>query len=153
MIERDVPFDVLFGQRGHAGRDLSVNWHVVDPLFLKWRDQRARFAGVTLEKSFLLERGDVLHHRCLTRETKMTLDFTCAWGQSALALFALDEIENFFLAIGEHELSIAGLNCGASSNEHLSLLTPRFSAVLCKEVIENRLNFLLSARYRPEARC
>src|SRR6266480_7551562 len=119
MIERDVPFDLLFGQGGHAGGDLSVNWHVVNAVLLKWRDQRARFAGVTLEKSFLLERGDVLHHRCLTGETKMTLNFARARGQSPVALFALDKIEDFFLPLGEHELSIAGLDCRASSNEHL----------------------------------
>ena len=99
MVERNVPFDVLFGHRRHAGGDLSVNRHVVDPLFLNWRDQRARFAGVTLEKSFLLERGDVLHHRSLTRETKMTLDLARARRQSAIALFALDQVENFSLSI------------------------------------------------------
>ena len=95
-----MSFDVLFGQRGHAGWDLSVNRHVVDPLLLHRRDQRARFAGVTLEKSFFLEGGDVLHRRRLTSETKMTLNFARARRQPAVTLLALNEIENFFLAFG-----------------------------------------------------
>src|SRR2546430_13319750 len=99
MIERDMSFDVFFSDSRHAGRNLSVNRHVVDPLFLNGRNQRARFAGVTLEKSLFLQRGDVLHCRCLARKTKMTLDFACARSQSAVALFALDEIENFSLSI------------------------------------------------------
>src|ERR1051325_7512134 len=99
MIERNVTFDVLLGQRRHARGDLSVNRYVVDSLFLHRRDQRARFAGVPLEKSFLLERRDVLHRRSLTGEPKMTLDFACARGESAVALLALDEIQNFFLTI------------------------------------------------------
>src|SRR5215467_8432033 len=99
MIERDVTFDVLLRERGHACRDLSVNRHVADALFLQRRDQRARLAGVTLEKSFFLERGDVLHHRCLTGKPKMTLDFTRARRDAFLALLALDEIQNFFLSV------------------------------------------------------
>src|SRR5205823_7155284 len=116
--QRDVAFDVLLGQRRHAGRNLAVNWNVMDALLLQLRNQRARFSGVTLEKSFFLERADVLHHRSLTREMKMTLDLARARGQSALALFALDEIEDLFLALSQHELSIAALDGDASSNEH-----------------------------------
>src|SRR5256885_8725456 len=100
MIERDVSFDVLLGERRHAGRDLSVNRHVVDSLLLHWRDQGARFAGVTLKKSFFLERGDVLHRRSLAGKTKMTLNFARARRQAAVALLVLNEIENFSLALG-----------------------------------------------------
>src|SRR2546421_12058774 len=120
MIERDVAFDFLLSHSGHAGRNLAVNRHVVDALLLHRRDQGARFAGVTLEKSFFLERGDVLHHRRLAGETKMTLDFAGARSESFVTLFALDEIENALLSRGQHELSIAGSNCDASSNEQVS---------------------------------
>ena len=109
MVERNVSLDVFFGHGRHAGRDLSVNRHIVDPLFLDRRNQRARFAGVTLEKSFPLERDDVLHYRCLTREPKMTLDFARARGDAFLALLALDKMEDVPLPIGQHELSIGGL--------------------------------------------
>src|SRR5207302_4466794 len=108
--------------RRHAGRDLAVNRNVVDTLLLHRSDQRARFAGVTLEKSFFLERADVLHDRSLAREMKMTLDLARARSESVLALFALDEIENLFLALSQHELSIAAMNSDASSNEHLFLV-------------------------------
>ena len=100
MIERDVAFDILLGQRGHAGRDLSVNRHVVDPNFLDRRDQRACFAGVTLKKSFFLQRGNVLHHRRLAGEPEMTLDFARARGDAFFPLLPLDEIENVSLAFG-----------------------------------------------------
>ena len=100
MIKRDMAFDFLLGHSRHAGRNLAVNWHVVDPLLLQRRDQRARFAGVALEKSFFFERGYVLHHRRLTRETKMALDFAGARRQSLVTLFALDEIENTLLSRG-----------------------------------------------------
>ena len=99
MIERNMAFDVFFGDGGHAGGNLSVNRNVVNALFLQRRDQRARFAGVTLEKSFFLERGDVLHHRRLTGESKMTLDFARARSESFVALLALNEIQNASLSI------------------------------------------------------
>ncbi len=97
-----MAFDILLSQRRHAGRNLSVNRDVVDPDFLDRRDQRARFASVTLKKSFLLERGDVLHHRRLTGEPKMALDLARARGDAFFALLALNEIENLSLAIRKH---------------------------------------------------
>ena len=122
-----MTFDVLLGHCGHAGRNLSVDWHVVDPDFLDRRDQCPCFAGMTLEKSFFLERADVLHDRSLAREMKMTLDLARARSESALALFALDKIENFSLPLRQHELSIAAMDCGASSNEHCARVAPRAS--------------------------
>ena len=108
-VERNVSFDVLLGQCRHAGRNLAVDRHIGDADFLDGRDQRARFAGVTLQKSFSLERGDVLHHRRLTGESKMTLDFARARSESFVALLALDKIENAFLPLRQHELSISVL--------------------------------------------
>ena len=81
----------------------------MDSHFLDRRDQRARFAGMTLEKSFPLERGEILHHRSLAGEMKMTLDLARARRETALTLFALDEIENFSLPFRQHELSIGAL--------------------------------------------
>jgi hypothetical protein len=78
----------------------------VDPDLLDRRDKRAGFAGVTLKKSFLLERSDVLHHRRLAGESEMILDLARARGDALFALFALDEMENASLAVGQHELSI-----------------------------------------------
>src|SRR5215831_17969834 len=109
MIDRDVAFDVLLGQRRHARRDLSIDRHIVDPHLLDRRDQRPRFAGVTLEKSFLLERGDVLHYRRLTREPKMTLDFARARRNAFLALLSLNEMKNVSLSVRQHELSIGAV--------------------------------------------
>jgi hypothetical protein len=66
---------------------------------LDGRDQRARFAGMTLQKSFPLERGDVLHHRRLTGKSKMALNFARARSESFVALLALNEIQNASLSI------------------------------------------------------
>ena len=98
-VERDVSFDVLLSQRRHAGRNLTVDRHIGDADFLDGRDQRARFAGMTLQKSFPLERGDVLHNRRLTGESKVTLDFARARSESCVALLALNEIQNASLSI------------------------------------------------------
>jgi hypothetical protein len=73
---------------------------------LHGRDQRARFAGVALEKSFPLQGGEVLHHRSLTGETKMALNFARARREPFFALLALNEIENALLSVRQHELSI-----------------------------------------------
>jgi hypothetical protein len=74
----------------------------VDSHFLHRSDQRARFAGVTLQKSFSLERDEVLHHRSLTGETEMVLDFARARRESFLTLLTLDEIEHAFLPRSQH---------------------------------------------------
>src|SRR5207237_1571990 len=105
-IERDMSFDVLLSQCRHAGRNFAVNRDVVDPHFLHRRDQCARFAGMALQKSFSLERGEVLHHRSLAGEMEMALDFTRARGQSFFALLALDEIEDAFLPLSQPYVSI-----------------------------------------------
>jgi hypothetical protein len=107
-IQRDMAFDVLLRRRGHARRDLAINRHIGNSDFLNRRDQCARFAGVTLEKSFSFERRDVLHHRSLTGKMKMTLDLARARGKSFVALLALNEIENAFLAMSQHKPSIGG---------------------------------------------
>ena len=105
-IQRDMAFDVLLRRGGHARRDLAINRHIGDSYFLSRRDQCARFAGVTLEKSFSFERGDVLHHRSLASKMKMTLDLARARGESFVALLALNEIEDAFLAMSQHKPSI-----------------------------------------------
>ena len=51
-------------------------------------------------RTFSFERRDVLHDRCLARETKMILDLSCAWRDPFFALFALNEIKDAFLACG-----------------------------------------------------
>ena len=104
-----MSFDVLLSQRRHARRNLAVDRHIMNTHFLNRRDQGAGFAGVTLQKSFPLERAEVLHDRGLTGEPKMTLDLARARGQSALSLLALNKIENFSLPLSQHELSIGAL--------------------------------------------
>src|SRR5437868_5587908 len=112
-IERDMSFDVLLSQCRHAGRNFAVNRDVVDPHFLHRRDQGARFAGMALQKSFPLEGSEVLHYRSLTGEAKMALDLARARGDSFFALLALDEIEDAFLSLRQHERSIgvSGRGC------------------------------------------
>jgi len=75
---------------------------------------------MSIQETFALERGDVLHHRRLAGESKMTLDFAGARRNSFLPLFALDKIQNISLALSEHVLMIVERNPGASSNEQVS---------------------------------
>ena len=55
-----------------------------------------------IEKTLSLQRGNVLHYRCLAGEPEMILDFTRAWRDPFLALLALDEIEDSPLPVGQH---------------------------------------------------
>ena len=109
----------LLGQRCHAGRDLSVNRYIGDLDFLHRGDKSARFAGVTIEKSFACEGRNVLHDRSLAGEAKMILDFARAGGDTFLALFALDKIKHASLSIGQHfKERMRHIRSDASSNEH-----------------------------------
>ena len=98
----------MLGQCRHAGRDLSVDRDVSDPNLLHGRNKRARLAGVTIEESFTLKGGNVLHDRRLAGETKMTLDFPRAGSDTFLPLFALNKIEHALLAIGQHAARWSG---------------------------------------------
>src|SRR5438105_10243576 len=73
-----------------------------------------------IEKTLSLQRGNVLHYRCLAGEPEMILDFTRAWREPFLALLALDEIENSLLPVGQHVCIILRSIADASSNEHES---------------------------------
>ena len=99
-----MAFDGLLGQGGHPRGNLSINRDVGDAHFLHWSNQGARLARMPIEKTFALERGNVLHDRGLACETKMALDFARAWCNSFLALLALDKIENVFLTVRQHVL-------------------------------------------------
>lgn len=90
----------LFRERCHAGRDLAVNGHVGDSDFLDRRNERTRFPGMAIEKTFPFQRGDVLHHRSLARETEVLLNFARAWRQAFFALLGLDEFQNASLPLG-----------------------------------------------------
>src|SRR4030095_4171362 len=117
LIERHVTFDGLFGQRRHACRDLPVNWNIGDPDFHSWSNQRPGLARVPVKKTFALQRRDVLHHRSLTREPKMTLDFARAWRNPFFSLLALDKVEHSLLPFRQHTFRIAQDPANASSNE------------------------------------
>jgi len=99
-----MALDGLLGQGGHPRGNLSINRNISDPNFLHRRNQGARLARMPIEKTFALERGNVLHDRCLAGETKMALDFARAWRNPFLALFPLDKIENVFLTVRQHVL-------------------------------------------------
>ena len=99
-----MAFNRLLGQRGHTRWNLSINRNVGDANFLHRRNQGARLARMPIEKTFALERGNVLHDRGLAGETKMALDFARAWGNPFLALFVLNKIENVFLTVRQHVL-------------------------------------------------
>src|SRR6266404_1674579 len=92
----------LLSQRRHPGRDLPINGNVSDPNSLDRGDERARFASMTIEKSFAFQSCDVLHDRCLARETEVVLNFARARRDSFLTLLGLNEIEHAFLPIGQH---------------------------------------------------
>ena len=102
-----MAFDRLLSQRRHAGRDLPVDWNVGDSDFHSWSNQRAGFARVAIEKPLSLQRSNVLHHRCLAGEPKMTLDFACAGRDPLLALLALNKIKNASLPLRQHVGMIA----------------------------------------------
>ena len=55
-----------------------------------------------IEKPFAFQRGDVLHHRCLTGEPEMILDFARARGDSGVALLALNKVKNASLPLSQH---------------------------------------------------
>ena len=55
-----------------------------------------------IEKPFAFQCGDVLHHRCLTGEPEMILDFARARGDSGVALLALNKIKNASLPLSQH---------------------------------------------------
>jgi hypothetical protein len=74
---------------------------------------------MSTEKTFSLQRGDVLHYRCLAGKPEMILDFACAGCDSFLSLLALDKIENAPLSLGQHPYIIIRTATKASSNEHL----------------------------------
>ena len=99
-----MAFDGLLGQGGHPRGNLSINRNVGDANFLHRRNQGARLARMPIEKTFALERGNVLHDGGLAGETKMALDFARAWRDPFLALLALDKIENVFLTVRQHVL-------------------------------------------------
>src|SRR4030095_729575 len=92
LIERHVTFDSLFGQRRHARRDLPVNWNIGDSDFHGWGNPRPGPTRVAVKKTLALQRRDVLHHRSLTGESEMTLDFARARRNPLFSLLALDKV-------------------------------------------------------------
>ena len=97
-----MAFDSLLSQCRHARWNLSINRNVGDPHFLHRRNQGAGLARVAIKKTFAFERSNVLHHRCLARESEVPLNLARAWRDSFFALLALDKIENVFLALSQH---------------------------------------------------
>src|SRR5579884_494106 len=97
-----MALDALLGQSGHARRDLAVNGNISDSDFHCRRNQGPGLAGMPAQKTFALQRSEVLHHRGLAGEPEMALDFTSARRNAFLSLLALDEIENSPLPLGEH---------------------------------------------------
>src|SRR5205814_6649177 len=91
----------LIGQGRDPGPDLYVNRDISNPDFLHRGDESTRFAGVTIEKTFALEGGKVLHHRRLAGEAKMILDFACTGGDAFLALLTLNKIKQASSTVGQ----------------------------------------------------
>src|SRR5437899_959511 len=52
-----------------------------------------------IEKTLSLQRGNVLHYRCLAGKPEMILDFTRAWRHPFLALLALATIDNALMNV------------------------------------------------------
>ena len=102
-VERHVAFDALLRQCRHPGRNLTVNWNVRNADLHGRSDQRSSFARVAVKKAFALQRRNVLHHRSLTREPEMILNFACARCESFFALLVLNKIQHVLLPFGQHE--------------------------------------------------
>ncbi len=78
---------------------------------------------MAIEKSFSLQRVEVLHDRGLAGESKMLLDFARARRDPFLALLGLDETEDVLLPLREHGISLISNETRiASSNEHNSTI-------------------------------
>ena len=101
-VKRHVAFDSLLRQRRHACWNLTVDRNIGNPDLHHRRDQRASLVRMPIEKTFSLQRRDVLHYRGLAGESKVILDFTRAWRDPLLALLALDKIENSPLPLRQH---------------------------------------------------
>ena len=99
-----MSLDRLFGQRRHAGGNLSIDRDIRNPDLLHRRDQGAGFACMAIEEAFAFECGNVLHHRRLARKPKMLLNLARARRDAFFPLLALDEIENAFLTTCQHAL-------------------------------------------------
>src|SRR4051794_3642624 len=106
-VERHMAINRLLGQRRHAGWNLAVNRYIHDPHLLDRRDERARFSGMAVDKTFPLECVEVLHDRRLTGEAEVLLNLARTRRDSFLALFALNESEDVSLTIGEHGQNLA----------------------------------------------
>jgi hypothetical protein len=114
-----VTFDGLFGHRRHARWNLTVDWNIGDSDFHGWSNQRPGLTRVPVEKTFALQRRDVLHHRSLTGEAEMTLDFARAGRDAFFSLLPLDKVEYAFLPLRQHMIRIARHWRDASSNEQI----------------------------------
>jgi hypothetical protein len=61
---------------------------------------------VPVEKTFSLQRRDVLHHRRLAGEPEMILNFARARRNAFFPLLALNKIKHAPLPVGEHACTI-----------------------------------------------
>src|SRR5215471_13308932 len=102
-----MPFNALLGQRRHSRRDLAIDRNIGNPDFHGWSNQRSRLARMPIQEALALQRGEVLHHRCLASKPEMILDFARAGRDPFLALLSLDKIEHVFLTIREHYSMLA----------------------------------------------
>src|SRR3954470_5782494 len=99
-----MAIDCLLGERGHSRRDLTVNRYVGYTHLLNRGDESTGLARVAVQKTFPLQRVDVLHDRGLARKTEMMLDLARAGGNPFLALLRLDELQDVSLPLREHPL-------------------------------------------------
>src|SRR4030095_6900144 len=120
-IQRHMAFHHLLSQCRHSRRNLSVDRNISNSDLHRWSNQRPGFTSVPIEKTFSLECGDVLHHRRLTGEAEMVLNFPSARSDALFALLALNEIKPAFLPIREHIGQSLKTREKASSNEHAPL--------------------------------
>ncbi len=99
-------FDCLFGERRHAGWDLSVNRNVGDSHFLHRGDEGAGFPRMPIEKPFALEHREVLHDRGLAGQSEMGLYFARAGSEAFFPLFVLNELKHISLPLGQHAITL-----------------------------------------------
>src|ERR1700730_1709394 len=90
---------------------------------------------MTVEKTFALENGQVLHNRGLAGEAKVMLDLTGARSKPFLALLRLNEIENVLLPISQHASWLSSRPGRASSNEQISVLDRQSKISLFKQLL------------------
>src|ERR1041385_559735 len=90
--------------------------------------QCSSLTRVSVEKTFSLQRRDILHHGRLAGEPEVILNLARARCKTLFALLVLNKIKHAPLPLGQHEESSFRSLHDASSNEHFDISLGRASS-------------------------